>query len=540
VLGRLSVVAMLLFAVAVLLRIGVVTRQGLWADELFSLALATGHSLEHPAAQADPALGDYLEAPQALPSSAYGRYLDHESPAASPERVLRAVALSDTSPPLYYLLLHAWTRTAGTSDASLRCFSVAWALACFPILWSLARQVGGKAAVLPTVLLFTFSPLCVYYSTEGRMYSLLCFWTVSTMWLTLRLQRRGFRLWLFVLWATVGAAGLLTHYFYLFVGAAACGWLFLHPGKLPRKYVGVGAVLVALWVAPWYVHVPGHLGNWRVTGSWLTMRPGGYQPLLSFLFLPWSYLSIQGVWGMRARLDGINLAVFVALAGLVVCVLRKRVYRTFLSPTRRLVWLWLLAPCVGMAVFDNLRGTYVLAVPRYAIAGMPAAFLLVGLSLSKLRAPLRAAFLVVIVLACGSGVARIYRNDSRVYEPFRQLGELLAEQTRISDLVIVHSIPSGVVGVARYLEQRSGSAQGVGFASWVGQLQQRRVPQDLQSLAAGRRRIILVKIHDVGEGAPEELWLEKNATATGTLMLETARVRYFIPRDGDTFFVSGR
>jgi uncharacterized membrane protein len=324
-LGRLSVAAMVLFAIAALLRIGLVNSHGLWADELFSLAIATGHSLEHSAAKADPTLGDYVEAPQALPPSADRRYLEHDNPAVGPARVLRAVALSDTSPPLYYLVLYAWTRADGTSDASLRLFSVAWALACFPIVWSLARHVGGRAAALPTATLFTFSPLCVYYSTEGRMYSLLCFWTVSTMWLTLSPRRRGFRLWLFVFRVVVGAAGLLTHYFYLFVAAAACGWLYLHPGRLPRKYVGLGVVLVALLVSPWYVQVPAHLGNWRVTGSWLTMRPGEYQPLLAFLFLPWSYLSIQGVWGMRVRLDCINLTIFMALAGLVVCVLRRRV-----------------------------------------------------------------------------------------------------------------------------------------------------------------------------------------------------------------------
>jgi hypothetical protein len=42
-----------LLAVAVLAlvaRLPLVGRQALWADEVFSLAIATGHSLEHPAA----------------------------------------------------------------------------------------------------------------------------------------------------------------------------------------------------------------------------------------------------------------------------------------------------------------------------------------------------------------------------------------------------------------------------------------------------------------------------------------------------------
>ena len=51
------------------LRLTMIERQGLWTDELFSLAMATGHSLEHPADQAESAHGDYIEAPGPVPSS---------------------------------------------------------------------------------------------------------------------------------------------------------------------------------------------------------------------------------------------------------------------------------------------------------------------------------------------------------------------------------------------------------------------------------------------------------------------------------------
>ena len=65
---RRTVVGVILIAgLALFLRAGGVDRQGLWADELFSLAIATGHSLEHPASKADLTLGDYVEAPHPLP-----------------------------------------------------------------------------------------------------------------------------------------------------------------------------------------------------------------------------------------------------------------------------------------------------------------------------------------------------------------------------------------------------------------------------------------------------------------------------------------
>ena len=165
--------ALLLFGVAVVLRFVLAGERGLWADELFSLAMATGHSLEHPAADADPAHGDFVEQREAQPPAAYARYLEHESPPAGARRVIRAVQLSDTSPPLYYLLLNLWTRVAGTSDLALRLFSVLWALAAFPLIWLLAERIGGRPAALSSALLYAVAPLSLYYSVEGRMYAML-------------------------------------------------------------------------------------------------------------------------------------------------------------------------------------------------------------------------------------------------------------------------------------------------------------------------------------------------------------------------------
>ena len=133
--------------VAAALRIGLAVQPGLWCDEIFSLAMATGHSLEHPATVAKPALGDFVEPAGVVPAAEFRRYLQHETPPAGFARVVRAVALSDTSPPLYYLLLDHWQRVAGSTDAALRFFSVACALAALPLLWRVAAEIGASAGV---------------------------------------------------------------------------------------------------------------------------------------------------------------------------------------------------------------------------------------------------------------------------------------------------------------------------------------------------------------------------------------------------------
>ena len=171
-----------LLGLATCARITLALRSGLWADEIFSLAMATGHSLEHPASAAKPALGDFNEPPSAQPPSEFRRYCQHDHPPAGPKRVIRAVFLSDTNPPLYYFLLNIWTRAAGTGDHALRLFSTFWSLVCFPLIWFMGHRIEGKKTAWVACILFAFSPAALYYSTEGRMYSMLWLHWVHQQW----------------------------------------------------------------------------------------------------------------------------------------------------------------------------------------------------------------------------------------------------------------------------------------------------------------------------------------------------------------------
>lgn len=533
---RTGVALAVLLLVGGAIRIGLIYQQALWVDELFSLAMATGHSLEHPADQADPAQGDYVELPDPVPPSEYSRYFDHDSPPASPRRVLRAVFLSETSPPLYFLLLYGWTLVLGTGDAALRWFSVVWALACLPVFWSLARQLGGRAAQWPACILFAVSPVGVYYATEGRMYSLVWFWAVASVWLTLDLRRKGWRPWPFLLWVAAGACGLLTHYFFAFVWAAALAWLFFTPGRFRRVWLIAGVLLVGLIIWPWYRVLPESIAHWRVTSNWLYMEPpGGFDHSRALLGLFWSYFSVAGYWGVRPVVDGINAAVFLTLA----CVVLGKLPGSLWTRRRLLLWAWAGSACLGVTLFDLWRGTYASAIPRYALAGLPGALLLVGFGLGRLRRGTRLAFLSLIVLLALVGLRRMYLSDSRVFEPLDDVGRIVTERSRPADLVIVHSVPAGVAGVARYMDRNGASAEGVVVASWVGQLGRRRVPDDVRRLATGRRQVILIKVHDVAEPAPEEAWLEDHARRTARGYREGATLLYYAPKRGPVIWPPG-
>jgi hypothetical protein len=518
---------LVVFALAALVRLSVASGSGLWADEVFSLAMATGHSLEHSAAIAQPLLGDFIEPDRPVPTEEFRRYLKHDNPPASPARVIRATFLSDTSPPLYYLLLYAWTLIFGTSDIVLRLFSITCSLACLPLLADVARRTGGERAVFASCALFAFSPLAIYYSTEGRMYSLLWLCVLATTWSSLLLQERGDRIGIYAFWIAASAAGFLTHYFFLFPWLAIVAYLLIRPEKFVRRNLAACLLLTAILILPWYLKLPESLVSWRITKDWLKWQPKGFDRIVASREAVIQFFSGGGgqdLWVANRESNIVSLILFGVIAVVMVWRLRIHVF----GRNRLLLWLLFAAACGGPFVFDLVQHTYTIAKSRYVMAALPGAYLLAAMGLACLGRRTRLVMLVLMVLAWAPNVLSIYRNRFP-WLPMREIASAASVDASPSDLILVHSIPSGVLSIARYAK---GSSV---MASWVGQLGTRRVPESLRALAAGHTRIIFVKVHAVGEPAPEERWLRVKAVVSNERRLGSGSVVDFRLEDGKTF-----
>ena len=515
-----------IFAISALLRIAVAGHSGLWPDELFSLAVATGHSLEHPANVANPKLGDFVEPDHAVPAEEFRRYLKHDNPPARPGRVVRAVLLSDTSPPLYYLLLYGWTLIFGTTDVAVRSFSIACSLACLPLIMAIGQRLAGRRAAIVACVLFAASPLGIYYSTEARMYSLLWLCVLAIVWSSLRLQEYGTNIGMFLFWILASAAGFLTHYFFIFPWLAIIGYLLIKPRKFGRLHLLGCLVLAAALIIPWYIKLPESLDNWRITKDWLKWRPPDFTLLGAMRDIVFQFFSghERHLWNAR-RIP--KLGALLLFAAAVVGLAWKTRLHT-LSREWLLLAMMFAAACGGPLVFDLVRRTYTLGVPRYAIAALPLAYLLTGCALAWLNRRISFVVLTVIILAWSTNLLTLY-HERLPWLPVRQIAQSASLNSSPSDLILVHSIPSGVLGIARYV---NGPAA---VASWVGQLGNRQTPDSLQQLAAGRTRIVFVKLHEVGESAPEEDWLRANATILKERHLGSAEIVAFRPRDSETF-----
>ncbi len=78
--------------------------------------------------------------------------------------------VQDKHPPLYYLLLHGWTRLFGGGDVSVRLLGVLiGALAVLPT-YGIGRRLGGDRAGAIAALLLALNPFLIWYSQEARMF----------------------------------------------------------------------------------------------------------------------------------------------------------------------------------------------------------------------------------------------------------------------------------------------------------------------------------------------------------------------------------
>jgi mannosyltransferase len=167
------------------------------------------------------------------------------------------VMREDGSPPLYYMLLHLWTRGLGLrSEQALHAFSLLFAVLAIPVAWALARALLSPRAGWVAAVLVALNPFLTQYAQEARMYSLavLLSVTASACFIGAFVLRRG-RRWT-VGYAIAHATLLYTHNWGLFlaVGLAAAFAVLvaLEPDRGPLVREGlIAAAIVAVVYAPW-------------------------------------------------------------------------------------------------------------------------------------------------------------------------------------------------------------------------------------------------------------------------------------------------
>ena len=203
---------------------------------------------------------------------------------------IAADASNDIHPPLYYWLLHLWTRLFGTTEAALRSLSALIGTLLVLAVATLGTKIFNSATGLVAAAFAALAPFQVYYSQEARMYILAALEAtlavLSFCWYVSRedarlpsgaspgglLPRAGLPPLSFsgVLLALVCAAGLYTHYAFALM-------------------IGLLTLLYGLWL----------IKTWRRGAvGWRALRWILLLVLMIFCYAPWLGIAVHqlGAW----------------------------------------------------------------------------------------------------------------------------------------------------------------------------------------------------------------------------------------------------
>lgn len=374
--GVVTVVALL---VGVVLRF--VADSPLWLDEAQSVALA------------DQAIGGLAEA------------LRH-----------------DGHPPLFYVLLSAWSSVIGDTAFAVRALSGLLGLVALVLIGLVARRHADARTSTLVLGIMASSPFAVRYATEARMYALLIvLLLLGHLAVDAAVRRPDVRRLAAV--AVVVALLLYTHYWSLFLVAVLLGGLLVLTvtrrwAVAPRLLlaVAVGALAFVPWI-PVFWYQLAHTGT-----PW---SPGPRPTVVAALALE----AFGGGRGSEA------LLVAVVLSVLVVLGLGTRGERAELGLTD-LTWLW---AAVGVGFATMLLGAGASLVTQTAFQGRYAVFCFVpvvlaaGVGLSRLPRP---ATSLALVLLIGLSWISVARELSRDRTQVGVAAGVVADQGTDGDLVV--------------------------------------------------------------------------------------------------------
>ncbi|MCS7055886.1 MAG: glycosyltransferase family 39 protein [Thermoflexales bacterium] len=327
--------------------------------------------------------------------------------------------------PLYHLILRGWLALAGVNDFALRYLSVVCGVVLVALTYVLGRRMFGARAALIASWLAAVAPVLVWYSGEGKMYSLQPMLLALALYALLRATASSPRhkCQPFVWWGTFTVVTSLSFYIHvlspLFLPVAMLFFVARRPTSR-QQWVG-GAIALALLTLPyvpllaWQAPVlmrGGSIGHhfyplnqifWTLASHWL-FGVDGRAPLLwpvpdtSVLLVRQVVLVFSLaliVFGLLTTVRGAKSAA-VAVESLSMSVATLG---------------WMILPALLIFVI-SLRMP--LFLPRYVLWSAPAFYLLVGLGLDRLfaegrvgRVAARAGFALVSAVSLAGVVAQI-------------------------------------------------------------------------------------------------------------------------------------
>ncbi|MDH7487431.1 MAG: archaemetzincin family Zn-dependent metalloprotease [Anaerolineae bacterium] len=450
-------------------------------------------------------------------------------------------AAHDIHPPLYYWLLHGWTRLFGTSEVGLRSLSVVLGLLLVWLTYLIGRRLHGLATGLLAAFLAAVNPFQVYYSQEARMYMLLAVCGAALFYTFVGLLgeereaieeeegkegKKGKK--------GKGAASLVS--ILSLIPLSTLG-LYTHY-SFPILLLAVNLLYLAWWVA-----------SCRQGRSWMRLaRWAALQGAASLLFLPWLPIALKqatgwpGVAAPFAWKEAL-LATFRLLALGPACATKisgwwlipfgvlpvwglwpwkgksNQQISKSMGPPSWFVWLvpvvWLVLPVLMMLALGLFKEAYlkfllIASLPFCLLSARGMASAIVGLP-TRAKNPLLSLFVfcvLLLLIPTGQALHGYYFDPTCARDDYRGVAQYVTAVARPDDAVLLNA--PGQIEVWSYYD-RSGLA--------IYPLPRQRPPDPAATIAeleaiAARHRTLYALLWATDESDPQrivETWLDQHA-----------------------------
>jgi mannosyltransferase len=321
--------------------------------------------------------------------------------------------------PLYFLLLRP-VALIGQSETILRFPSVVLAVLSIPMMYQVGRLCLGRPAGLLSTFFLALNPFHLWYSQEARMYTMVMFFVLGSIYFFLRATRENtWRSWTGLVVFSTLAYG--THYFTLQIALVQfafilCRFQILH--RVFRKWAicqGVAFLPLIPWLIAYFCQDVVALGI-----GWIR-RPTLLAPLQTL----WAFSSNYG--GSLTSI-GLLLLGLLLLQGFLSRQPAHRDHKLFLA-------LWLGLPIMVTWLISQRRPIY---DHRYLIIVLPAYLVLLAHGVVSVpHRTLKWGLTVTLVAIMASSSIRIYFDPVFLKQDWRGAANYVQSSAQANDVIAV-------------------------------------------------------------------------------------------------------
>lgn len=339
--------------------------------------------------------------------------------------------------PVYFTVQYFWAKTFGMSPAVVRMLSVFIGTLTIPLVYALGRRLFSSAAGLPAAALLSVSLTHIYFSQEIRVYAMVIFLAVLSIYCLLRATEQQAKMRWWGLYVSTNLLLAFTHLFAVFLFAVQVVYLVAACRRRARiiffwcMYHALIFALLGLWLKST------DMATIDSETSWI-YNPGFRELAMLFVIMAGGRATNENPAAHLPSAVSVDLLIAVLLATLAV--------KAFVQHARGksvvLMSLWLsVPPALLLLVSYTVRPSFIY---RYVLYIAPALCIMAGAGFAGIpRAWARAAFAVIILAFFANQLSGL--NSGPFRPDWRGVSAYLENNADRDDLIVAFQ---GINGAA--------------------------------------------------------------------------------------------